>query len=66
MGIDRTRFLTVKQAAERSGYSYEHLRKLVKSGAIEIFPIDERKYLIDWESLEHYQEGRKNRRPHST
>lgn len=64
MGIDRKRYLTIKEASAKSGYNYEHIRKLVKAGTVAILPIDDRKYLIDWESLQVYMQGRANRGPH--
>lgn len=65
MGIDRSRYLTVKEAAKRSGYDYGHLRKLVKSGAVAALEIDERKYLIDWQDLQRYKSEKPQRKPHA-
>lgn len=65
MGIDRSRYLTIQEAADKSGYTYEHLRRLVKSSKIDILQIDEHKYLIDYESVQRYMQEKPQRKPHS-
>jgi excisionase family DNA binding protein len=64
MGIDRERYLTVEEAAIRSKYTYEHIRRLVKTGSIAILEIAPRKYLIDWEDLQRYMMEKPQRKPH--
>jgi len=64
MGIDRTRYLTIKQAAEKSGYDYDHIRKLVSSGKVASLEIDERKRLVDYPDLERYIAEKPQRKPH--
>jgi len=50
--IDRDRFLTVTEAAKRSGYKYDTIRALVRKGQIESIEIAPRVRLIDWQSLQ--------------
>jgi hypothetical protein len=52
--IDRARYLTMKEAAERSQYDYDHIRRLVKTGAVAYIEISERIRLVDWEDLQRY------------
>jgi excisionase family DNA binding protein len=66
VGIDRNRYLTIKEAAERSGYDYHHLYKLVKSGAVASLEITEHTRLLDWEDLQRYKSEKPQRKPHSS
>lgn len=63
MSIDRTRYLTVKEAAQKSGYDYQHLRKLVKHGVIASLEISERVRLVDYQDLLRYIDEKPQRRP---
>lgn len=63
MSIDRTRYLTVKEAAEKSGYDYQHLRKLVKRGVVASLEISDRMRLVDYEDLLRYINEKPQRRP---
>lgn len=64
MTIDRTRYLTLQEAKKQSKYTYNHLRRLVKEGAIKILDIAPRSYLIDWLDLQRYMGEKKQRRPY--
>jgi excisionase family DNA binding protein len=46
--------MTIGEAAERSGYSEGHLRRLVREGKIDGRRVGERMYLIDTQSLARY------------
>jgi excisionase family DNA binding protein len=50
--IDRDRFLTVTEAAERSGYKYDTIRALVRKKLIASIEIAPRVRLVDWQSLQ--------------
>lgn len=65
MSIDRERYLTIQQAAERSGYSYAHVYKLVAEKKVAALEIDEHKRLIDYPDLERYVKEKPQRKPHS-
>jgi hypothetical protein len=65
MGIDRERYLTLKEAANRSGYDYDHVRKLVKAGTVATLEITERTRLVDWFDLQRYMNEKPQRKPHS-
>ncbi len=64
MKIDRSRYLTMKEAADRSGYDYDHIRRLVKNDQLITLPIDGRTRLIDWEDLLRYMKEKPQRKPH--
>jgi excisionase family DNA binding protein len=49
--------LTVAEAAEQSGYSEGHIRRLIRWGKIKARQIGARVYLIDAESLLKYTEA---------
>jgi excisionase family DNA binding protein len=66
MSIDRTRYLTIKEAAQKSGYEYQHLRKLVKRGVIASLEISDRVRLVDYEDVERYIKEKPQRHPHSS
>lgn len=63
MTLDRTRYLTIQEAAEKSGYDYEHLRKLVKSGTVASLEISEHSRLVDWPDLQRYLKDKPQRKP---
>jgi excisionase family DNA binding protein len=63
--IDRERYLTLKEAAERSGYEYDHVRRLVKNGSVSVIDIDGRTRLVDWIDLLRYMNEKPQRKPHS-
>lgn len=67
MGIDRQRYLTMHEAAERSGYSYRHIQKLAGSGAVKILVLDLGHVirLVDYQDLQRYIEEKPQRKPHS-
>lgn len=64
MAIDRKRYLTLKEAQARSGYAYDHLRKLIREGQVAAIEIDPRKHLIDWEDLQRYMRENPQRKPY--
>jgi len=63
--IDLDRYMTIKKAAERSGYEQEYLRKLVKKGAVDSVELDEHNRLVDWEDLQRYLKEKPQRKPHN-
>ncbi len=63
MSFDRNKYITFKEAVERTGYRYDHIRRLVKTGAVASLEIDERKRLIDWDDLQRYMEEKPQRHP---
>ncbi len=63
--IDRDRYLTMLEASHKSGYSYAHIRRLVKSGVVAVLEIDNRFRLIDYEDLQRYIHAKPQRKPHS-
>ncbi len=63
--MDRTRYLTLKEAAQRSGYDYEHLRRLVRGGNVQSLEISDRVRLVDWKDLQRYMSEKPQRHPHS-
>ena len=64
MAIDRDRYLTLKEAQGRTGYAYDHLRKLIREGAVAAIEIDPRKHLIDWLDLQRYMKENPQRKPY--
>jgi excisionase family DNA binding protein len=64
MEIDRGRYLTLEEAAERSGYGYDHIRKLVKAGSVASLEIAPRHYLVDYDDLMRYKDEKPQRKPH--
>ena len=65
MGIDRTRYLTIKEAAEKSKYDYNYLLRLVAQNKVACLEIDEHKRLIDYPDLERYIAEKPQRKPHN-
>lgn len=63
MNIDRNRYLTIKEAAERSKYEYEYVRKLVKKGVVASLEISERVRLVDYDDLMRYKNEKPQRKP---
>lgn len=63
--FDKNRYLPIKVAAERSGYDYQHLRKLVKKGAVASIEFTDRMRLVDYEDLQRYINEKPQRKPHS-
>lgn len=64
MIIDGVEYLTVIQAAERTGYDPEHLRKLLRAGKVKSIEVDERKRLVAVTAIEEYQAEKPQRKPH--
>jgi excisionase family DNA binding protein len=64
VNIDRSRYLTMREAADKSGYDYDHIRRLVREGKIRTLPIDKRTRLIDWDDLQQYIGEKPQRKPH--
>ncbi len=52
--IDRNRYLTYKEAAQKSGYTYDHVRKLVRDGVVQAIEPIEGMRLVDWQDVERY------------
>ena len=63
MSIDRNRYLTLQEAAREFKYTYNHLWRLVRDGAIKVLEIAPRSYLIDRRDLERYQREKPQRKP---
>jgi excisionase family DNA binding protein len=64
VNIDRSRYLTMQEAADKSGYDYDHIRRLVREGKVRTLPIDKRTRLIDWDDLQQYMQEKPQRKPH--
>lgn len=64
MNIDRTRYLTIEEAAKESGYDYEYLRRRVKAGTIASIPLTDRVRLVDYQDLLRYKDEKPQRKPH--
>lgn len=64
MAIDRKRYRTLQEASRDFKYTYNHLRRLVKEGAIKILEITPRSYLIDSKDLERYMREKPQRKPY--
>lgn len=64
MLIDRSRFLTIEESAEKSGYSSFHIYRLVASGEVASMDIGKVTHLVDYTDLLRYMQEKPQRKPH--